>query len=108
MNISETMASIRWMMEKHLGKYENQSDELIALPPPKEQQLPIQRAPLKSTAVIEALRRYKSGQRIKDIAALLDSTPTTISKIVHRRGCYADLPATETNIKAFLKSKGRE
>lgn len=107
MNISETMASIRWMMEKHLGKYDNAPASPIWLSPVKEENR-VQRAPVRLPFVLEALRRFEKGERIKDIAAALNSTQTTVGNIVKRRGCYEDLPKTEKEIIKYMKGKNRE
>ena len=108
MNISETMASIRWLMEKHLGKYEYASDIPICSTSVTERKDHVRRAPVTSAVVLEAIRRYKSGQHIKSIAKDLDSTETTIGNIVHRRKYYSDLPYTKKQIIAYMKNKGRE
>lgn len=107
MNISETMASIRWMMEKHLGKYDNAPATPIALASitcePRTQ-----RAPVRLPFVLEAIRRYEKGERVRDIARALNSTETTVGNIVKRRGCYEDLPKTEKEIIKYMKGKNRE
>jgi hypothetical protein len=108
MNISETMASIRWLMEKHLGKYEYASDMPICSTSVTERKDHVRRAPVTSAFVLEAIRRYKEGQHIKSIAKDLDSTETTIGNIVHRRKYYHDLPHTKKDIIAYMKNKGRE
>jgi hypothetical protein len=108
MNISETMASIRWLMEKHLGKYEYASDMPICSTSVTERKDHVRRAPVTSAFVLEAIRRYKEGQHIKSIAKDLDSTETTVGNIVHRRKYYSDLPHTKKQIIAYMKNKGRE
>jgi hypothetical protein len=108
MNISETMASIRWLMEKHLGKYEYASDIPICSTSVTERKDHVRRAPVTSTFVLEAIKRYKEGQHIKSIAKALDSTETTVGNIVHRRKYYHDLPHTKKDIIAYMKNKGRE
>jgi hypothetical protein len=108
MNISETMASIRWLMEKHLGKYEYATDIPIAHASVTERKDHVRRAPVTSTFVLEAIKRYKAGQHIKSIAKALDSTETTVGNIVHRRKYYSDLPHTKKDIIAYMKNKGRE
>jgi hypothetical protein len=108
MNISETMASIRWLMEKHLGKYEYATDIPIAHASVTERKDHVRRAPVTSTFVLEAIKRYKAGQHIKSIAKALDSTETTVGNIVHRRKYYHDLPHTKKDIIAYMKNKGRE
>jgi hypothetical protein len=108
MNISETMASIRWLMEKHLGKYEYASDMPICSTSVTERKDHVRRAPVTSAFVLEAIRRYKAGQHIKSIAKDLDSTETTVGNIVHRRKYYSDLPTTKKEIISYMKKKGRE
>jgi hypothetical protein len=108
MNISETMASIRWLMEKHLGKYEYASDMPICSTSVTERKDHVRRAPVTSAFVLEAIKRYKEGQHIKSIAKDLDSTETTVGNIVHRRKYYSDLPHTKKQIIAYMKNKGRE
>jgi len=108
MNISETMSSIRWLMEKHLGKYESSSDMPICSTSVTERKDHVRRAPVTSAFVLEAIRRYKEGQHIKSIAKDLDSTETTVGNIVHRRKYYSDLPHTKKQIIAYMKNKGRE
>lgn len=108
MNISETMASIRWLMEKHLGKYEYATDIPIAHASVTERKDHVRRAPVTSTFVLEAIKRYKEGQHIKSIAKALDSTETTVGNIVHRRKYYHDLPHSKKDIIAYMKNKGRE
>jgi len=108
MNISETMASIRWLIEKHLGKYEYASDMPICSTSVTERKDHVRRAPVTSAFVLEAIRRYKEGQHIKSIAKDLDSTETTVGNIVHRRKYYSDLPHTKKQIIAYMKNKGRE
>jgi hypothetical protein len=108
MNISETMSSIRWLMEKHLGKYEYATDIPIAHASVTERKDHVRRAPVTSTFVLEAIKRYKAGQHIKSIAKALDSTETTVGNIVHRRKYYSDLPHTKKDIIAYMKNKGRE
>ena len=108
MNISETMASIRWLMEKHLGKYESSSDIPISYANVTERKDHVRRAPVTSKFVLEAIRRYKDGQPIKFIARDMDSTETTVGNIVHRRKYYSDLPHTKKDIIAYMKKKGRE
>lgn len=108
MNISETMASIRWLMEKHLGKYEYASDMPICSTSVTERKDHVRRAPVTSAFVLEAIRRYKEGQHIKSIAKDLDSTETTVGNIVHRRKYYSDLPTTKKEIISYMKKKGRE
>ena len=102
------MASIRWLMEKHLGKYEYATDIPIAHASVTERKDHVRRAPVTSTFVLEAIKRYKAGQHIKSIAKALDSTETTIGNIVHRRKYYSDLPHTKIDIIAYMKNKGRE
>lgn len=108
MNITETMASIRWLMEKHLGKYESTSDIPIGHASVTERKDHIRRAPVDSAFVLEAIRRYKEGQHIKAIAKELDSTETTVGNIVHRRKYYSDLPTTKKEIIMYMRKKGRE
>ncbi len=107
MNISETMASIRWMMEKHLGKYDNAPASPIGLAPVNREPR-AQRPAVRSDFVLEALRRYEDGERIRDIARTMGSTETTVGNIVRRTGCYADLPREEKQIIAYMKGKKRE
>jgi DNA-binding NarL/FixJ family response regulator len=108
MNISETMASIRWLMEKHLGKYENSTDIPIGSISVTDRKDHVRRPPVTTAVVLEALRLYKEGQQIKAIAKKLDSTDTTVGNIVHRRKYYSDLPHTKKDIIAYMKNKGRE
>lgn len=102
------MASIRWLMEKHLGKYEYATDIPIAHASVTERKDHVRRAPVTSTFVLEAIKRYKEGQHIKFIAKALDSTETTVGNIVHRRKYYHDLPHSKKDIIAYMKNKGRE
>ena len=108
MNISETMASIRWMMEKHLGKYERTSGAPIGIKPATKTDYIPPRPPVRSAFVLEALSRYEKGERIKDISIAMGSTPTTVGNIVHRKNSYADLPYSEKDIIVFMQSKNRQ
>lgn len=101
------MASIRWMMEKHLSKYDNAPASPISLAPIEDENR-VQRAPVRLPFVLEALRRFENGERIKDIAEALNSTQTTVGNIVKRRGCYSDLPKTKKQIIEYMKGKNRE
>lgn len=108
MNISETMANIRWLMEKHLGKYEFSSDIPVWNFTEKERKDPVRRPPVRLDFVLEAIRRHKAGQHIKTIAKELNSSDTTVGNIIHRRRYYSDMPETEKEIIAYMKKKGRE
>lgn len=107
MNISETMESIRWLFDKHLGKYESQSDVPLGKISERERKDHVRRAPVTSNFILEAIRRYKDGQPIKFIARDMDSTETTVGNIVHRRKYYSDLPHTKKDIIAYMAKKGR-
>ena len=107
MNISETMESIRWLMEKHLGKYDGTpiapiSDHPLGLTPR------VVRPPANTAFVLEALRRYEQGQSLTQIALEMNSTMTTIGNIVKRRNSYAKLPVKQKDIIAFMKARNRQ
>jgi hypothetical protein len=108
MNISETMESIRWLFDKHLGKYEYATDIPIARASLSERKDHVRRPPVTSAFVLEAIKRYKDGHQIKFIARDMGSTETTVGNIVHRRKYYHDLPHTKKEIIAYMKKKGRE
>ena len=107
MNISETMASIRWLMEKHLGKYEF-SDAPMSPASAMERRESRKLAKVDSTLAIEAIRRHGLGQSIKGIAIDLGSNEMTIGNIIHRRKGYATLPKSISLIRKWFKERNRE
>jgi chorismate-pyruvate lyase len=107
MNVSDTMASIRWLLEKHLGKYESQGNVPIGKVVSEERKETRRGAEVNSAFVIEALRRYSEGQQIKSIARDLDSNETTVGNIVRRRKSYSNLPHTKKAIIAYFKERNR-
>lgn len=102
------MASIRWMMDKHLGKYERISSAPIGIKPAIKKEYVPPRPPVRSAFILEALSRYEKGERIKEIAIAMGSTPTTVGNIVHRKNSYADLPYSEKDIIVYMQSKNRK
>jgi len=108
MNISDTMQSIRWLLEKHLGKYESSSDVPISPASITERRESRKLAKVDSTLAIEAIRRHGLGQSIKGIAIDLGSNEMTIGNIIHRRKGYATLPKSIPLIRKWFKERNRE
>ena len=102
------MASIRGMMDKHLGKYERISSAPIGIKPAIKKEYVPPRPPVRSAFILEALSRYEKGESIKEIAIAMGSTPTTVGNIVHRKNSYADLPYSEKDIIVYMQSKNRK
>lgn len=108
MNVSDTMQSIRWLLEKHLGKYESSTDTPICPSSITERRESRKLAKVDSTLAIETLRRYKLGQSIKGIAIDLGSNEMTIGNIIHRRHTYKTLPKSIPLIRKWFKERNRE
>lgn len=106
MNISDTMASIRFLFEKHLGKY----DAKVSAPISKAEERRESRklAKINSTLALEVLKRHKAGHQIKSIARELGTNEVSVGHIVHRRISYATLPHTKRDIIKWFKERNRE
>jgi DNA-binding NarL/FixJ family response regulator len=107
MNVSDTMNSIRWLFEKHLGKYESSSDLPIGRVTVAERKDSVKGATVNSEFTIEALRRYSRGEQIKSIAQALGSNETTVGNVVRRKKSYSNLPHTKKAIIAYFKERNR-
>jgi tRNA(Arg) A34 adenosine deaminase TadA len=107
MNVSDTMNSIRWLFEKHLGKYESSAGLPIGKTTVSERKETVKGATVNSTFTIEALRRHAEGQQIKSIAKDMGSNETTVGNIVRRKKSYSELPYTKKEIIAYFKERNR-
>lgn len=100
------MASIRWLFEKHVGKYEKMPAPPISMAALKDERRP-QRPPVRLAFVLEAIRRYEEGETVRDIAIAMDSNYTTVWSIVKRGDRYSDLPQTKEGIIKYMTERNR-
>ena len=106
MNISETMASIRFLFEKHLGKYDDNTSAPISKAEERRESRKLAR--INSTLELEVLKRNKAGQTIKSIARELGTNEVSVGHIIHRRISYATLPHTKRETIKWFKERNRE
>lgn len=104
--ITETMASIRWLLEKHLGKYDHTMSSAASKATERRESRKL--VPINSTLALEVLKRHKAGQQIKSIARELGTNEVSVGHIVHRRISYATLPHTKRDIIKWFKERNRE
>ena len=105
MNISETMASIRWLFEKHM-----KDDTSVPLAPASSFQRK-ERAPsaiVTTEMILDAIRLHKTGWRITDISKKWETSPATISNIVHRKRGYTTMPSGERAIKQWFGQRKKK
>lgn len=106
MNISDTMASIRFLFEKHLGKYDANVSAPIGRAEERRESRKL--AQINSTLALEVLKRHKAGQQIKSIALELGTNEVSVGHIIHRRVSYKTLPRTKRGIIKWFKERNRE
>lgn len=104
MNITDTMTAIRFMMEKHLGKYESRMDSPIAIRAKERKEHKKGKSP-GVEFVLDAIKRHEMGTTIKEIGRQMDSTETTIGNIINRRKAFKEMPFEEQQIRAWFYKK---
>jgi hypothetical protein len=104
MNISDTMASIRWLFEKHM------KDVSVPLAPAssfqRKEQAPS--AVITLELILGALKLHKQGWMTTEIAKRWETSPTTISNIIHRKRGYTTMPVGERAIKQWFGQKKKK
>lgn len=104
MNISETMASIRWLFDKHC------KDESLPIYPihVEERKERSESAKVTVDLAVEAMKMAAEGRMTKDIARHFATSPTTISNIINKKNAYKTMPSTEQEIRAWFKQRKRK
>lgn len=104
MNISETMASIRWLFDKHC------KDDFLPIAPATVEERKERAETTKVTVdlVVEAMKMTAEGRMTKDIARHFGTSPTTISNIINKKNAYRTMPSTEQEIRAWFKQRRKK
>jgi len=98
-NVSDTMKSIRMLLNKHTRNMDLSAPTLID----REKE----RKPhywVNAETVIAVIKRRESGEKYSDIAKDTGASSTTISNIVNRKRCFSTMPHGDKEIKAWFKS----
>jgi hypothetical protein len=98
-NVSDTMRSIRWLMEKHVKDVDMSATATVTV-----EKEPKPYGFMTSDIIINVLKLSAEGKRNKDVAKLTGLSPTTISNIVGKKGSYAKRPDDYDAIKAWFKN----
>ena len=98
-NVSDTMRSIRWLMEKHVKDVDMSATATIRV-----EKEPKPYGFMTSDIIINVLKLSAEGKRNKDVAKLTNLSPTTVSNIVRKKGSYANRPDDYEAIKAWFKN----
>ena len=104
MNISETMASIRWLFDKHC------KDDFLPIAPAtvEERKERAETTKVSVDLAVEAMKMAAEGKMTKDIARHFATSSTTISNIINKKNAYKTMPSTEQEIRAWFKQRKRK
>lgn len=105
MNISDTMASVRWMFEKHMKRYEGQTDVPICLHNGPDRDPPKPAMVITADFAISVLEKHRAGQTAKSIAKELGGNEMTVGNIIRRRRGYKTMPDTNKGIIQWFKNR---
>lgn len=97
-NVSDTMKSIRMLLNKHTRNMDLSTPTLLD----KEKE----RKPhywVDADTVIAVIKRREAGEKYGDIAKDTGASSTTISNIVNRKRCFTTMPHGDKEIRAWFK-----
>ena len=97
-NVSDTMKSIRMLLNKHTRGMDLNTPILLD----KEEE----RKPhywVDADTAIAVIKRREAGEKYGDIANDTGASSTTISNIVNRKRCFKTMPHGEKEIRAWFK-----
>lgn len=107
-SVSETMASIRFLFNKHMKKFDL-DDKPIKIDPMKLAKSEMgydYRNPITLEMLLSVIKQLREAKlRYSEIAKAHDMSITTVLNIKNKKRSYAGMPDDEEQIKAWFNSK---
>lgn len=101
-NVSDTMKSIRMLLNKHTRGMDLSAP--IVGQSPEERKEPKAYRWLDAETVIAIIKRRESGELYSSIAADTGASTTTISNVVNRKRHFKTMPYGDKEIRAWFKT----